>query len=92
MIIIKTLMNKSKKILELTLEYKNNNNIDKTISQAKPPIFWKDKAIIKEQIFKWKPESLKKLIYKLGELECIVKKNSNNSLYLTSDFLITHST
>ena len=29
--------------------------LDLTISSAKPPIFWKDKEITKQQIYKWKP-------------------------------------
>ena len=48
---------------------KKNKNIEKTISDAKPPIFWKDKEIVKQQIYKWKPEKIKKLIYKLNEIE-----------------------
>ena len=49
--------------------------LDFTISSAKPPIFWKDKEITKQQIYKWKPEILKKLIYKLNEIELQIKKN-----------------
>ena len=58
------------------------------ISSAKPPIFWKDKEITKQQIYKWSPESIKNLIYKLSNLEFFSKKNLNNSLKLVSDFII----
>ncbi len=75
----------------LAREYKQNKSIELTISSAKPPIFWKDKEIIKQQIYKWKPEKLKSLIYNLGKLELRVKKNINNSLNLTSDFIIEQS-
>ena len=34
------------------MNYEKNNNIETTISTAKPPIFWKDKEIIKKQILK----------------------------------------
>ena len=87
LIILRTLLNKSKKILKLAAEYKINNNIDLTISNAKPPIFWKDKDIIKQQILKWSPLSLKLLIYKSNEIEFRIKKNVNNSLYLVNDLL-----
>ena len=87
-IIIRTLLNKSKKILQLSEEFKNKKNIELVISSAKPPIFWKDKEITKQQIYKWSPESIKNLIYKLSNLEFFSKKNLNNSLKLVSDFII----
>ena len=87
-LITRTFLNKSKKILILSNNYQNNNNIDLTISSAKPPIFWKDKEITKQQIFKWSPENIKELIYKLNELELIIKKNVNNSINLVSDFIL----
>ena len=81
-------MNKSKRVLKLTSEYKKNKNIDLTISSAKPPIFWKDKDLIKQQIYKWTPEKIKQLIYKLNEMELIIKKNINNSVNMISDFIL----
>ncbi len=86
--IIRTLLNKAKRILALSSIYKDNGNIDLTISLAKPPIFWKDKETIKQQIFKWSPDRIRKLIYKITELELLVKKNINNSVNLITDFII----
>ena len=48
--IIRLFLNKLKKILQLSKELEKNNNLEKTISEAKPPIFWKDKEITKKQI------------------------------------------
>ena len=90
-IILRTLLNKSKRILKLSNEFVDNNNIDLTISSAKPPIFWKDKEIIKQQIFKWKPDNIKKLIFQINEIELIIKKNLNNSIYLVTNFLLEQS-
>ncbi len=90
-VILRTFLNKSKKILNLTLEYEKNNNIDLTISKAKPPIFWKNKEITKQQIYKWKPSSIKKLIFKINEVELLVKKNFNNSTNFITDFLLEQS-
>ena len=87
-IIIRTLLNKSKKILQLSEEFKDKQNIELVISSARPPIFWKDKEITKQQIYKWSPENIKNLIYKLSNLEFFSKKNLNNSLKLVSDFII----
>ena len=90
-IIIRIFLNKSKKILKLLDEYKVNNDLDLTISSAKPPIFWKDKEIIKQQMQRWSTENLRNLIYKISELELLVKKNVKNSINLTTDFLIEQS-
>ena len=87
-LITRTFLNKAKKILKLSSEFKNNKNIDLTISSAKPPIFWKDKEITKQQIYNWTPENIKQLIYKLSEIELLIKKNINNSINLITDFIL----
>ena len=79
---------KLKKLFVLSSEFKNNNNIDLTISSAKPPIFWKDKEIVKQQIFNWEPEKIKKLIYKINKIELLIKKNMQNSVNLIRDFIL----
>ncbi len=91
-LITRTFLNKSKKILELSKKYYKNRNIDLTISSAKPPIFWKDKEITKQQIYKWTPQNIKKLIYKLNEIELRIKTNFNNSVILITDFILEQST
>ena len=90
-LITRTFLNKSKKILKLSSEFNENKNIELTISSAKPPIFWKDKEIIKEQIYKWSPKDIKKLMYKLNEVELHVKKNINNSINLITNFILEQS-
>ena len=90
-LITRTFLNKSKKILKLSNEFENNKNIDLTISSAKPPIFWKDKEITKQQIYKWTPKNIKKLIFKLNEVELLIKKNLNNSINLITDFILEQS-
>lgn len=90
-VIVRTFLNKSKKIYALSKEYKFNRNIEQTISSAKPPIFWKDKEITKQQINKWTPENIRYLIYKLNELELLIKKNINNSISLVTDFILNEA-
>ena len=87
-LIIRTFLNKTKKILVLSNNFSKNKNIEKTISAAKPPIFWKDKEITKKQIMLWKPKNLKKLIYKLGDIELQIKKNIDNSINVVTDFIL----
>jgi DNA polymerase III subunit delta len=90
-IIIRSFIIKSKKLLTLSSTFETNKNIDLTISSAKPPIFWKEKEITKQQIYKWKPKNIKKLIYELSETELQIKKNINNSINLITDFILSQS-
>ena len=82
---------KAKKLLALSKAFETNKNIDLTISSAKPPIFWKEKEITKQQIYKWSPKNIKQLIYALGETELQIKKNINNSINLITDFILSQS-
>jgi DNA polymerase-3 subunit delta len=90
-IIARSFILKAKKLLTLSKTFETNKNIDLTISSAKPPIFWKEKEITKQQIQKWKPENIKNLIYALSETELQIKKNINNSINLITDFILFHS-
>ena len=89
--ITRSFLNKSKKILQLATEFEKNKNIELTISAAKPPIFWKDKEITKKQVHQWKPENIKELIYRLNEIELLIKKNLNISVNLITDFILEQS-
>ena len=82
---------KERGMIQPIIVRKSNKNIDLTISSAKPPIFWKDKEITKQQIYKWTPENIKQLIYRLNEIELLVKKNINNSINLITDFILDQS-
>ena len=90
-IIIRSFIIKAKKLLALSKEFETNKNIDLTISSAKPPIFWKEKEITKQQIYKWSSKNIKQLIYALSETELQIKKNINNSINLITDFILSQS-
>ena len=90
-IITRSFLIKAKKLLALSVAFETNKNIELTISSAKPPIFWKEKEITKQQIYKWKPEYIRKLIYSLSEIELQIKKNINNSINVITDFILKHS-
>ena len=62
MVIVRTFLNKLKRLYNLAINYKENKNLDKTIAAAKPPIFWKDKQLVKQQIEKWTYKQIKKFL------------------------------
>ena len=89
--IVRSFLIKSKKLLALSKAFETNKDIDLTISSAKPPIFWKEKEITKQQILKWNSKNIKQLIYSLSEAELQIKKNINNSINLVTDFILFQS-
>jgi len=90
-LIIKTFLIKAKRLNKLQSQTKENKNIDQLINSFKPPIFWKDKEIVKEQIKNWTLKKVENLIYKTNEIELLIKKNSSNSINILFDFIITQS-
>jgi DNA polymerase-3 subunit delta len=90
-IIVRSFLIKSKKLLALSKAFETNKNIDLTISSAKPPIFWKEKEVTKQQILKWSSKNIKQLIYSISETELQIKKNINNSINLITDFILFQS-
>ena len=90
-LILRTMLNKSKRILKIKKEINDVNSIDSIISSFKPPIFWKDKQIVKTQIMNWDAIEIENLIYKINDIEFIVKKNTINTLNIVSDFILNTS-
>ena len=86
-LIIRTILNKSKRLLKIRNEVDNNKNIDQVISTIKPPIFWKEKEIVKKQAQSWSTNEVKDIIFKINDLEALVKKNAANSMLFVSNFI-----
>ncbi len=91
-VIIRTFLIKTKRILKLITNYRETNNLEETIKSAKPPIFWKDKKIVEKQVITWKLDSVRNLIVDINKLELNIKKNNTNSLNLLSNFILNTST
>ena len=87
-IIIRTMLAKAKRLLKLFQEINTLNSIESAISSIKPPIFWKDKQIVKDQINNWSFENIELLIFRINEIELLIKKNSSIALNVLSDFII----
>jgi DNA polymerase-3 subunit delta len=90
-IIIRTLLAKLKRLVKIHELVNEKNNIEQAISACKPPIFWKDKPLVTQQIRSWKKDRLEQLIYKTNEIELLVKKNSALAKNILADFIINNS-
>lgn len=86
-IFVKTFILKAKKLLKLSINFSVNNDINMTLDKAKPPIFWKEKEVVKQHIYKWKPNKIKDLLFNLNDLELQIKKNLNLSIKIVTNFI-----
>jgi len=87
-LIIRTFLIKSKRLIKLCKNFKDTKDIDTVISDCKPPIFWKDKDIIKQQVKNWSLKNAEDLTYEINEIELLIKKHSKNSINILSNFII----
>ena len=90
-IIIRTFLLKAKRLLNLSQKTKFNSNLERVISDYKPPIFWKEKEIVKQQLKFWSEENLRKLINEINNTELLIKKNVNISFNILLNFIFKNS-
>ena len=91
-IITRIFLIKTKRLLKLGQNFKISKNSDQTILNSKPPIFWKDKELVKQQMNNWTVEKIYDLINEINKIELDIKKNSLNSLNILFDFILNTST
>ena len=88
-LILRIFLSKLKRLTKLHLELSNKKNIDAVISSYKPPIFWKEKEIVKQQVKALNYKEIKDLIIRANEIELLMKKNPQFSINITTDFIIS---
>ena len=87
-LILRSLLNKTKRLFNLSKSYQVNRNIDSLVLSYKPTIFWKEKDIVKQQIKIWSLINIKKLISQISTIEQLVKQTPLQSKIILSDFLL----
>ena len=87
-LILRTFLNKLKRLRKLRLNLKESNNVDQTINAFKPPIFWKDKDIIKQQIKIWELDDIETFIVDLNNTESLIKKNPQVSNQIINNMIL----
>ena len=90
-LILRIFLIKTKRLLNLALNSKPNKNFDEAISKFRPPIFWKEKPYVKQQLINWSESKLKKLINEINEIELLSKKNNQISQSLLLNFIFENS-
>ena len=87
-LILKTFMYKLKRLKKLKIELEKKNNVEMALSSFKPPIFWKEKDIIKQQLKIWPLFQIKLFIKQINDLELLIKKNSEISNRIINNFIL----
>ena len=86
-LILRVFLQKTKKLLSLLEVINRENNVEKAINEYKPPIFWKDKPVLKKQLQLWSFENIINLICELNDIEIKIKKNNSQNLILMKNFI-----
>ena len=68
-LIIRSILSKSKRLMNIIEIYNETKDLDEAIMSAKPPIFWKDKISVKKQVKSWILSELKNKIYEINDIE-----------------------
>ena len=87
-LILRIFLSKLKRLLKIQYDMKDINNIDNAILYFKPPIFWKEKEIVKQQIKTWSYEQIESLIVKTNNIELQAKKNPLISINIITNFIL----
>jgi len=87
-LIIKTFLYKLKRLKKLQIDFKIKKNLDDIISSYKPIIFWKDRETVKQQFRNWDLNQLSFLIKEINYIELFVKKNSQFSGKILTNFIL----
>lgn len=87
-IILRIFLNKLKRLLKIFSNSEINKNIDLAISSFKPPIFWKEKDIVKQQINVLSYQKIQDLLTKTNNIELLVKKNPSISINIVNNFIL----
>ena len=77
-----------KRLKNLKYNLEKLKNIDQVLSEFKPPIFWKEKDMIKKQLNSWSLAEIKFMIKKINCLELSVKKNPQISNQIINNFIL----
>lgn len=87
-ILVRSFLSKCKRLLRIYEKIAKNNDLEKIFSELKPPIFWKDKEIVKKQLKNWNTNKIKKLIIELNQTEILIKKNPQISINLIRNLIL----
>ena len=88
-LVIRTFLSKTKRLIKLKELEKTSTDIESAISTFKPPVFWKDKELVKQQLKNWSEKNIKNLLNSINKHELLIKKNFESSTEILLNFMYT---
>ena len=88
-LLLRILSNKTQRLLNLKEKESETKDLDNLINSSKPPIFWKEKPLIKKQLSIWNLKDLKKIIDQINSTELQCKKNPQIAKAIFFNFFST---
>ena len=82
-LLLRILSNKIQRLLKIKEQASKPYNIDALLNTFKPPIFWKEKPLVRKQLTIWKLKDLKEIVSDINNTEILCKKNPkiSNSIF-----------
>ena len=85
--LLRILSNKIQRLLSMKEKENDYDNLDNLLSANKPPIFWKEKPLVKKQLSIWGLDDLKKTNNEISNIETLCKKNPHISKIIFFKFI-----
>jgi len=85
--LLRILSNKIQRLLNMKEKQNDYNNLDSLLGANKPPIFWKEKPLVKKQLSIWNIDELKKTNKEISYVEMLCKKNPQVSKIIFFKFI-----
>ncbi|MDC0412780.1 hypothetical protein OAM44_00705 [Pelagibacteraceae bacterium] len=89
--ILAALKYKVKKLIDILESDIADKDPNKLVESFKPPIFWKEKSMVKEQLARWDKSELKQLMELVYDTEVECKKNYDVSNIILQQFIVSTS-
>ena len=87
-LLLRILANKVQRLSKIKEQESGSYNLENFINNLKPPIFWKEKPVIKKQLTIWNLGELKKIKDKINNTELLCKKNPSASSAIFFSFFL----
>ena len=83
---LRVLANKIQRLFKMKKIENDYSNVDDLLSTVKPPIFWKEKPMVKKQLTIWNLQELNIIINEINNTELLCKKNPHISQAIFFNF------
>jgi len=85
-LLLRILANKLQRLLKIKEQQNKYSDLENLLNTSRPPIFWKEKPLVKKQLNIWSLNAVKKALQEINDTELLCKKNPNVSKIIFFSF------